>query len=115
MDTKLTLAMMERRMAVIMRIGVFIAMATMLIGLVLFFIHPGVIQPENMGQIWQGILAGDGVSWMMLGLLFLILTPVLRVVSSIFYFMRARDITYVIITSLVLIILIIGMFYGASH
>ncbi len=46
------------------------------------------------------------------GLLILILTPVLRVVFSVFAFMRERDTTYVVITLIVLALLGLGWFPG---
>ena len=48
----------------------------------------------------------------MLGLFLLILTPVLRVVVSIYAFAVERDTLYVAITTIVLIILVIAMVIG---
>ncbi len=56
-------------------------------------------------------LNADGV--MQLGLLFLILTPVSRVLFCVIGFARQRDILYVSISSLVLIILIYSLARGA--
>lgn len=112
-QTQNSLQMMERRIAIIMRIGVGISMSIMVIGLVLFFMAPTSDVPANLVEIYQAMLTFNGAAWMMMGLFLLILTPVLRVVSSIIYFVHAKDTTYVIITGLVLCILMVGMMYGA--
>ena len=49
---------------------------------------------------------------MMLGIFLLILTPVLRVVISIYAFAKEKDHLYVWITSIVLVILIISFIIG---
>lgn len=49
---------------------------------------------------------------MMAGIYLLILTPVLRVVISIYAFYQEKDMLYVKITSLVLLILIISVIVG---
>lgn len=54
----------------------------------------------------------NGEAFIMLGLFCLILTPVLRVVVSIFAFAKEKDYLYVVITLIVLVILVIGMSFG---
>ncbi len=49
---------------------------------------------------------------MMFGLFCLILTPVLRVVVSLFTFLKEKDYLYVGITGIVLIILVISFLIG---
>ncbi|MCW0952658.1 DUF1634 domain-containing protein [Weissella ceti] len=114
-ETQESLQLMEKRIAVIMRIGVGIAMTLMIIGLVMFLWQPITFTDTSVSAIWINMWQGNGVAWMMMGLFVLILTPVLRVISTIVYFMHAKDVTYTIITTIVLLILIIGMFYGAMH
>ncbi|AIG65229.1 DUF1634 domain-containing protein [Weissella tructae] len=112
-QTENSLQIMEQRIAIIMRIGVGISMTIMIIGLALFFMTPATAVPTNLVDIYQAMLSLNGTAWMMMGLFCLILTPVLRVVSSIIYFLHAKDTTYVLITGLVLAILVVGMIYGA--
>lgn len=49
-----------------------------------------------------------------LGLLLLIATPVARVAASIVLFARERDITFVIITTTVLVLLLLSFVLGAA-
>lgn len=101
----------------IMRIGVIIAVCVMLLGLVMFFAtgqsgYPGTTFPTSFTAIWQGLLAFKAYAYMMAGIYLLILTPVLRVVISIYAFYKEHDYLYVKITSLVLAILILSVFIG---
>ena len=58
----------------------------------------------------DGILSGIGEmnsrSWIQTGVIVLILTPVMRVVLSLFDFLRERDWLYAVITSVVLAVII---------
>jgi uncharacterized membrane protein len=56
----------------------------------------------------DAVLCGRRRGIVQLGLLFLIATPVLRVLVSFIFFIKQRDIPYVIITGLV----ISGLFYS---
>ena len=56
--------------------------------------------------LWQGILHGDAASCIQVGVIVLILTPVARVVLSLFDFIVERDWLYVAITALVLGIIV---------
>lgn len=80
----------------LLRIGVAASMTLVVAGMVI-----GVISP-----------LGHDVA--MLGLLLLIATPVLRVAMSIYVFARERDTTYVVITTLVLLLLILSFVLGAA-
>ena len=61
--------------------------------------------PINAGQ-------GRGRALIQLGLLLLIATPVLRVAFSIFAFARQRDLIYVLLPIIVLLVLLYGLFSG---
>ena len=59
-----------------------------------------------------GIRSGDPTAIISLGLLALIITPVLRVASTVVYFFMKRDLTYLAITSFVLLVLVAGFLLG---
>lgn len=101
----------------IMRIGVFISAFVMIVGfLMLLFTgqtgYPGSSFPTTFPAIFHGLVTFKAYAYMMAGIYLLILTPVLRVVISIYAFYKENDMLYVKITSLVLLILIISMFIG---
>ncbi|APU72481.1 membrane protein [Companilactobacillus crustorum] len=108
----------------ILRVGVITSAIVILIGMALYFMngagYPTIVKngqsmidfPKRFSDIFAGIIAGKSYAVIMLGVFLLILTPVLRVVVSIYAFYKEHDNLYVIITTIVLIILMIAMFLG---
>ncbi|MCI1895158.1 MAG: DUF1634 domain-containing protein [Lactobacillus sp.] len=101
----------------ILRIGVIIAAAVIVLGLALLLItgqsgYPAGVHPSKPGAILQGVIAFKPYAVLMLGLFLLILTPVLRVVVSIYAFIKEKDHLYAWITTIVLVILVIAMVIG---
>ena len=102
----------EEKIGIVMRIGVGIAAAFMIAGFVLLLIN----YKENFAgfpevsliTIWKGLFTLNPYSFMLFGIFLLILTPVIRVVSSIILFLQVKDKLYATITSIVLIILMIS-------
>ncbi|AEJ23133.1 DUF1634 domain-containing protein [Weissella koreensis] len=104
----------------ILRVGVAISIGLMLFGcLLLVFRNNKEIIPYysylELNKILSGILVLQPNAWLMGGLFVLILTPVIRVLTSVFAFMKVKDWTYMWITSLVLLILIVAMIFGISQ
>ena len=56
--------------------------------------------------IWRGVLGGSGRSMIQMGVIALLLTPITRVVLSLFDFLQERDWLYSAITAVVLSIII---------
>ena len=65
---------------------------------------------RSVSGIVRGAVALDARSWIQLGLLLLIATPVARVFFSIFAFAAQRDRTYVVITLIVAVVLLYSLF-----
>lgn len=116
--TEKEMAHIEIMIGRILQIGVVVAAIIMAIGLLLLLINGG-----NGGYpvghhptTIHGILVGVGqlkpYAIMMVGMFCLILTPVLRVVVSIYAFYKEHDRLYVFITTLVLVILCISFIVG---
>lgn len=111
------MAQVETIIGRILQVGVIVSAIVMLIGMVLFLAtgnsgYPGTTIPLKMGAILVGTLQFKPYAIMMLGIYCLILTPVLRVVVSIYAFYKEKDHLYVIITTAVLIILLIALVIG---
>ncbi|PIO82192.1 hypothetical protein BSQ39_00770 [Loigolactobacillus backii] len=107
----------EKLIGVILQIGVIISAIIIGVGLLALLItgksgYPAGSFPTHFGAIFSGIAQFKPYAIIMLGLFALILTPVLRVVVSIYAFFKERDLLYVVITTIVLIILIFGMAIG---
>ncbi|CAJ1196542.1 hypothetical protein CPR19088_GLDEOEPO_02493 [Companilactobacillus paralimentarius] len=108
----------------ILRIGVITSAIVILIGMGLYFMngagYPSVVRnghtmvdfPQRFSTIFSGVAEGKSYAVIMLGVFLLILTPVLRVVVSIYAFYKEHDTLYVVITSIVLVILMFAMYMG---
>lgn len=117
MTDKEKMLAIELRIGKILRFGTLFATLVMIIGLLLFLIsghsgYTGTAYPHNFGTIIAGLGHFKAFAWLMTGLFLLILTPVLRVLASIFAFIKEKDRMYVIITLIVLVILIIAILLG---
>lgn len=102
-----------------LRVGVMLAAAVIVIGLVQFLVtgdsgYPEDTYPTSLGAIMSGLLALKSVAVIQTGLLLLILTPVFRVFVSLFLFWAEKDYRYVIITAIVFIILILSFVLGKA-
>jgi uncharacterized membrane protein len=112
----------------VLRIGVVTSMTLILLGSILSFIHhrqyvsspaelqrlthPGDAVPQSVGSVFNGIRQLRGQSIVAAGLLLLVLTPVVRVATSILAFAAQRDRMYVLITSVVLLLLLLSFVLG---
>ncbi|MCL2760599.1 MAG: DUF1634 domain-containing protein [Desulfuromonadales bacterium] len=111
----------------VLRSGVCLSLSVVFIGGVVYIARHGgeksaVIgkkfteENRNILQIlhdtFVGIARGKGLSIIELGVLLLIATPLARVIFSLLAFAAEKDRTYVLITSLVLMIILFSMFSG---
>ncbi len=105
----------------LLRWGVLTAAAVALIGGIFYLIRSGAAsvhygefrgQPPELTSV-AGIIGGvralDPRAVIQLGLLLLIATPVARVAFSLVAFIRQRDRTYILITSIVLLLLLYSL------
>lgn len=110
----------------LLKYGVLIASAVVLLGGVLYLIRHGTEPAEyhvfrgepsefrSPAGVVNAVLSGSRRGIIQLGLLILIATPVLRVIISLLTFLLQREFIYVIVTSLVLASLtysLIGAYY----
>lgn len=93
--------------------GMLISSALFAIGLARALLHPEtypltvewVRSHYHRAVIWQGLKEFDAFTLMLVATALLILTPVLRVVISIWAFWVDRDYKYVVVTSIVLAVI----------
>jgi len=106
----------------VLRGGVLLSAAIIMLGLVLLSAHILVAHgasvtyqiPRTAGSVLQGVLRGDPVSVITLGLLVLLATPVVRVGVSLVTFALEGDRLYTAITALVLLILLLSFLSGRA-
>jgi len=107
----------ERLLARLLQAGVLLSTLLVLAGGIVFLLHHGRATPQyshftgepvelsNVAGIIRSALRGDGRGLIQLGLLVLVATPVLRVAGSLAAFLVLKDRTYVVLTSVVLLLL----------
>lgn len=102
----------------ILRSGVLLSSIILIIGLLLAILQfPHLSSqalldyPKSFIQLAQGILRLNALAVITLGLFLLIATPVIRVATSIIVFFFEKDWNFVFITSFVLLILLVSIFY----
>lgn len=76
-------------------------------------VHPEAY-PHSVSDLIEGLRHGRPLAIMALGLLVLVLTPVIRVASSVVLFATQRDYLYTAICSFVLMMLLLGMALGGA-
>ena len=112
----------------VLRYGVFSALAVTLLGGIMLLVKDSqqvvsyatfIEKDQNLFVVFNNILEGvkvwNGESIIFLGILLLFLTPVLRLVLSLFSFMLEKDALYVVITLLVIAVIILSVSFGFSH
>jgi uncharacterized membrane protein len=105
----------------ILRGGVILSATIILIGFLLLLIHigeqPGFAIsigafPHSLSQVWSGLLVLQSQAIIAAGLLLLIVTPVITVITALVAFAIKRDLRFVVITCVVLAILLTSMLIG---
>jgi len=124
-------AVMQRVEMLISRVllaGVVVSMATVLMGLVLMFVHhPQYLKsaaelrrqtdsnatfPHSPGDVARGIAAAQGQAIVAFGLVLLIATPILRVAIAMIAFAIDRDPFFAAVSAIVLALLAVSFLLG---
>jgi uncharacterized membrane protein len=113
------------RMARLLRAGVITAAVVMAVaGFIYLFItpeprpdyshfHPTVESFRSIPRIFRDAFHGNGAALIQVGTLLMIATPVARVAFAAYAFAREHDRMYVVISTIVLILLLYGLFFGS--
>ncbi len=112
----------------LLRYGVWLSLAVALSGGIIYLtghaqetVHYGTFTEndrsifEVVADVLSGVSRADGISVIFLGVLLLFLTPVLRMVLSLFSFIKEKDGKYIFITLLVMGIIGMSIALGFSH
>jgi uncharacterized membrane protein len=112
----------------LLRAGVILSLFIVVMGTGLSFVHhhdyfssPGELKrivqsnsdfPHSIKAMMSGLRSLEGRSFVVLGLLMLIATPVMRVAVSIIAFAMQKDSIFVVLTTIVLLLLVLSFFLG---
>jgi len=106
---------MERIVSYVLRTGVVISSALVVVGLALLSLTGDTSCPNGVVDL-RWIILGDPFlapsHVLFLGFMVLISTPVLRIIASILVYLRTRDVSFVTITVTVLLILAMSFTLG---
>jgi uncharacterized membrane protein len=115
---------MDSAIANMLRFGIALAAALMVLGGFFYLQHPtmqpadyrhfhgSAIDLQNLGKVLTGKRLVDSTSVLELGIVLLIATPVARVALCVVDFARQRDKLYVVISFGVLMVLLYSLFRG---
>ena len=101
----------ERWTGRVLRIGVLVSATLMIAGLLIAAIYPSTIvafsSNPTLGNVVMRMLSGsfDPITLMFAGLVFLMLTPILRVITAVVGFGVEHDWRFVFVSSIVLLLL----------
>lgn len=108
----------------LLRAGVLISSAIIIIGAIIYLCQSGHVHPDyhkfkgmnntfySLSYVLHGVAQLSGEHIIQLGVLILIATPVARIVFSIIGFIKEHDTLYIVITLLVLLIILSSIFFG---
>src|SRR6185312_640082 len=114
----------DRRMGRLLKARVFIAAGVMLAGgIVYLFVerqpppdytefHSDAAVLGSISHIFRLALRGNAAAIIQIGTLLMIATPVARVAFAAYAYLRSHDRMYVVISSIVLVLLLYGIFFG---
>jgi uncharacterized membrane protein len=112
----------EQVISKLLRAGVATSALVVLMGGALFLVRHGQETPElgtfhgepaelrTLGGVMRAVLDLEARGLIQLGLGLLVATPVARVVFSLWAFLRQRDVLYATVSSIVLAVLLLGLF-----
>jgi uncharacterized membrane protein len=115
---------LEQRLGTLLRGGVILSAAVTLIGGIMYLVAHGSdltsyhtfngepTELRTVGGVIAGVVRGNSVSIIQLGVLLLIATPIARVFISVIGFARERDWMYVACSLLVLALLTFSLVHG---
>jgi len=112
----------------LLRYGVWISLSVAFMGGIIYLLNHG-NELENYSvfhendtnifkvilNIYNGVVQGQGESIILLGIILLFITPILRLLISLFVFYFEKDYLYVSITTIVILIIGTSIFFGFSH
>lgn len=116
---------LNRSVGNLLRLGVYLSVATTLTGFIKLFLE-GFRMPKNYEALemptgnvwqhfWQSLSRFEGMGIIQLGILLLIFTPLVRIIFALAGYLKERDYVYVVISLIVLAIMAFSFFTGYGH
>lgn len=118
---------LSRSVGNLLRLGVILSVLTSLIGFIKLFsegfkmpkkyklLDMGSSSEKVWGHFWDSLCKFEGMAIIQLGILFLIFTPLMRIIFALVGYFKEKDYTYVLISTIVLAIMIVSFLTGYAH
>lgn len=118
---------LNRSVGNLLRLGVVLSVITSIVGFIKLFsegfkmpkkytsLDMGSSSEKVWGQFWTSLCHGEGMAIIQLGILLLVFTPLMRIIFALIGYLKEKDYTYVVISSIVLAIMAISFFTGYAH
>lgn len=99
---------------IVLLLGMFLSVTVMMIGIIMFALSEGTWDavPLSLTQILEGILQGNPIAVIDLGILLLIATPLTRVVAALVVFTINKETRFVLVAVIVLAVVGIAIAIG---
>jgi uncharacterized membrane protein len=105
--------------AIVLASGMYLSIGFYLVGLLLLFVKGGKVPDiskeyyHSFGSFFVALLSLSPKSFLYLGTIVLILTPISRVFISIFAFWKEKDRKFVVVTTIVFIVILASVVVGS--
>jgi len=109
------------RMSLVLRAGLLVALVILAAGVIAYLVvnpaadsssvigHNPILEYLGLVALGQGLASGSVVAYLTLGLIALVATPVLRVLSGLYYFRRGGEREMTAVTFTVFVLLLVGI------
>lgn len=116
---------LNRSVGNLLRLGVILSVITSFVGFIKLYFE-GFEMPKDYeslgipdGTIWRSFFSSlgklEGMGIIQLGILLLILTPLVRILFALVGYIKEKDYTYVVVSTIVLGIMVVSFLMGFSH
>ncbi len=104
----------DRWIHLVLRWGMILSMSVMLLGLALFALSPTGHQEVDLslGEMVDGVLEGNPIAIIDLGIIMLIATPLTRVLTTLAIFIVGREPRFILASLLVLAVISVAVLIG---
>ncbi len=104
---------LDRWIGAVLKYGMLLSLAVLLLGLALYIVEPSGPEVDlSLPEIAQGVLRGDAIAVIDLGIVLLIATPLSRVITATVVFMVDREPRYAALSLIVLAMVSLAIFLG---
>lgn len=107
---------MNHRISLVLTAGMSISIIVIVLGLGMLFLVPGDYEEITMsfGEIADGILEGNPIALINLGIILLIATPLVRVISLTISFLIKKEMKFVAVCAVVLLLISVTIILKAG-